>query len=148
MTVPTTSADLTVSCEASQPMRYMNHRIRRCTGLSPSRASGIARALELTPYSAYEFWIAAENSSCRICSVSKAIGSDVQVGQPRGLGQELASGLGARLVHQVRHHLGGDGAVLKRDLLQDAGRRVHGRLAQFGRGHLAQALVALDRRVP
>src|SRR5262245_57630019 len=91
MTVPTTSADLTVSCEASQPMRYMHHTIRRCTGFSPSRASGIARAFDETPYSAYEFWIAAENSSGLICSVSKAISC-----QPSAFSGQL---LGERTQH-------------------------------------------------
>ena len=48
------------------------------------------------------------------------------------------------VAHQHREHLVGSGGVLDGHLLEDAVRRVHGRLAQLARVHLAEALEPLE----
>ena len=44
-TSPTVVADFLYGCEGSLPLSCMAYRMRRCTGLRPSRTSGSARAV-------------------------------------------------------------------------------------------------------
>src|SRR5919107_4833349 len=55
MTSPTTRADFTYGRSGRCPCSCIDQRIRRCTGLSPSRASGSAREwITEYAYSRYE----------------------------------------------------------------------------------------------
>src|SRR5690348_9620780 len=55
ITSPTTRADLTYGRSGRWPCSYIDQRMRRCTGLRPSRASGRAREwMTEYAYSRYE----------------------------------------------------------------------------------------------
>ena len=73
--------------------------------------------------------------------------SDVQEADVGGVALDEGAPLLDVVTHEDREGLVGVGRLIERDLLEDPGRGVHGRLPQLVVVHLAQTLVALDPAV-